>query len=231
MTTVGMSDLFSTYQEDFDRLIVEVEGKLKILNNYEDSTSDLRQAIADCQKFIQQAEQNLRQMEMECRTLPASTAPHIAESMASRRTNLTELSQEFQNARTDLERKALLGQRGGRGGAFEMNGLGSGSHEHRQRLLDARNGLRQGVDQLEESRRLALETEQIGGEILGDLRSQRETILRTRHNLSDVSYNLDWARRTIANMGRRVVANKILLYSIIGVCVLAIIFIIYWKFA
>ena len=79
--------------------------------------------------------------------------------------------------------------------------MSGASREHRQRLLDAQDGLREGVDQLEvrgkggrererecafcmqESRRLALETEQIGGEILGDLRSQRETILRTRHNV------------------------------------------------
>lgn len=54
----------------------------------------------------------------------------------------------------------------------------------RTRLLSATDKLTDGQRRLEDSHRMALETEQVGSGILNDLRSQRETLVHTRDNVN-----------------------------------------------
>lgn len=65
--------------------------------------------------------------------------------------------------------------------ALEMDSRsGSPSFAQAQRLLSATDKLADGQRRLEESHRVALETEDLGTGILRDLRGQRETLEHTR---------------------------------------------------
>jgi hypothetical protein len=61
---------------------------------------------------------------------------------------------------------------------------GGGHDEQKQRLLDNTERVERTGRQLSAGYRIALETEEIGTEVLRDLHSQRETIQRTRSRVS-----------------------------------------------
>ena len=62
----------------------------------------------------------------------------------------------------------------------------STSQAQRTKLLLTTDKLTQGQRRLEDSHRIALETEDVGSGILRDLRGQRETLVHTRDNVSCV---------------------------------------------
>lgn len=67
---------------------------------------------------------------------------------------------------------------------------GSPSFAQAQRLLSATDKLADGQRRLEESHRVALETEDLGTGILRDLRGQRETLEHTRDTVRSPSSSL-----------------------------------------
>ena len=69
------------------------------------------------------------------------------------------------------------------GGDLEADGE-EGAYAQRQRLLQGTATLEDGSRRLEESHRLALQTEDMGADILRDLRGQREQIENSRDTVS-----------------------------------------------
>jgi vesicle transport through interaction with t-SNAREs protein 1 len=70
----------------------------------------------------------------------------------------------------------------------------------RTRLLQGTERLQDGTRRLEESHRLALETENVGGDILSNLRRQREQIEHSRDVLVQADSSIDRASGTLKNM-------------------------------
>ena len=67
------------------------------------------------------------------------------------------------------------------------------SQAQRQRLLQGTASLEDGQRRLEESNRIALETEDLGADILRDLRGQREQIEHSRDTVSsNETYSALW---------------------------------------
>lgn len=77
------------------------------------------------------------------------------------------------------------------------------SQAQRQRLLQGTDKLQDSTRRLEESNRLALETEDIGAGILNNLRGQREQIESTRDTLYRADNSIDRASGTLKQMIRR----------------------------
>lgn len=73
----------------------------------------------------------------------------------------------------------------------------------RQRLLQGTATLEDGQRRLEESNRIALETEDLGADILRDLRGQREQIEHSRDTLRQADGNIDRSSKTLTKMIRR----------------------------
>lgn len=82
---------------------------------------------------------------------------------------------------------------------------------------------------LERTQRMALEAEQIGANVLGDLRRQREQIQHSNRILHDTDQDLDSSNRILREMLRRMRANKLVSLGIIALLVLAILLVIYAK--
>ncbi len=74
-----------------------------------------------------------------------------------------------------------------------------------------------------------LRSQELGSGILANLASQRETILRSHDTLRGADDNISKARKMLANMGRRLMQNKLIMFGIIGILLAAIIIIIYFK--
>uniref|UniRef100_M1CR35 Vesicle transport V-snare protein vti1a n=3 Tax=Solanum TaxID=4107 RepID=M1CR35_SOLTU len=89
--------------------------------------------------------------------------------------------------------------------------------------------LDQSSDRIRESRRIALETEELSVLILGDLHQQRETLLHSHNKLHGVDDAIDKSKKILTSMSRRISRNKWIMGSVIGALILAIIIILYFK--
>lgn len=81
--------------------------------------------------------------------------------------------------------------------------VSSQTQAQRSRLLSGTDKLTDSSRRLEESHRIALETEDLGADILGNLRGQREQIEGTRDRLYAADRNIDRASGTLGKMVRR----------------------------
>jgi vesicle transport through interaction with t-SNAREs protein 1 len=68
-----------------------------------------------------------------------------------------------------------------------------------------------------------------GMNILGDLRSQRETLERSKSRLEDADIDLNRASRVLRSMGRRAAANKMITGGIGAAVFLALMIILFWQ--
>ena len=140
---------------------------------------------------------------------------------------------EAKTMSTSLDRADLLG-----GGAkssthysddpssAEQGGTNDGfaqSQAQRARLLSGTDKLADGQRRLEESHRLALETEDLGAGILGNLRGQREQIEGTRDRLYQADSSIDKASGTLGQMIRRFVG---LLFPSLYLCAPSLCFVL-----
>jgi len=101
--------------------------------------------------------------------------------------------------------------------------------EQRTRLLSSSNILDEGSKRLVNANRIALETEDIGANVLSELSSQKQTILRARDNLDLIEDNISRSRRILLKMSRRIATDKFVLMGIILLLLLVISLIVYFK--
>ncbi|XP_017013468.1 vesicle transport through interaction with t-SNAREs homolog 1B [Drosophila takahashii] len=112
--------------------------------------------------------------------------------------------------------------------------LPSGSdQERRQAQLSAStyDVLQRTADSIQRSNQIAIETENMGAEVLGELGEQRESLLRTTRRLEDADQDLSKSRVIIRKLGREVLYNKIILILIILLEVGILVGLLVLKFA
>jgi vesicle transport through interaction with t-SNAREs protein 1 len=127
---------------------------------------------------------------------------------------------DVEAARDELLSRAELG---------DTQGGAATSGAQRDRLLTATDKLKQTGDRIKEGKKTLLETEELGVSILQDLHKQREQIQHTRETLHGADDNIGRSRRILASMGKRAMANKVMLGGIIGILVMLIILVVYVK--
>jgi len=103
--------------------------------------------------------------------------------------------------------------------------------ERSQRIAaGSRNVMDRTSASITRSQQVAIESEQIGTEILSDLDDQRESLLRSQNRLQDASVNLTNSSRMINSLKRNVLYNKLLLILIILLEILILVGLIIIKF-
>ncbi|XP_029047916.1 vesicle transport through interaction with t-SNAREs homolog 1B-like isoform X2 [Osmia lignaria lignaria] len=102
--------------------------------------------------------------------------------------------------------------------------------EHRRTLLEGNAALQRSTQSVARSQALAIESEQIGTEVISELGGQRERLLRAKRRLSQTDEELDKTRRILNVMRRRVLMNKFVLILIILLEIAILGVIVYLKF-
>merc|ERR1711920_888331 len=111
-----------------------------------------------------------------------------------------------------------------------MGGVGGSGREMEDKTLhDSYNRLRGTSRRLEDTRRTALEAEEIGLDMMSDLQSQRESIYRTKAHLHDVDNNLALSKRVLTTLGRSMQMNQAVLLGVAIVLFLTVCFVFYLK--
>ncbi|KAJ2390596.1 Vesicle transport V-snare protein [Coemansia sp. RSA 2603] len=126
----------------------------------------------------------------------------------------------------EANRRALLGDRAG---GMQSPETGALDGDQRTRLLSGNERLENGTRRLQDSHRIAIETEAVGAGILQDLRAQREQIVSTRNTLMEADSHIDRSQRTLRTMTRRLMANKMITTGIIVVGVALVLLVLYIK--
>ncbi|XP_060523000.1 vesicle transport through interaction with t-SNAREs homolog 1B [Cylas formicarius] len=103
-------------------------------------------------------------------------------------------------------------------------------HHKREVVREATAILERTGESIARSNQIAIETEEIGNEMISELGEQRESLLRTRGRLEDANQQLDNAKYLLSKMGRNVIYNKLILILIIILETLILIAVIYLRF-
>merc|ERR1719235_1347728 len=97
------------------------------------------------------------------------------------------------------------------------------------RRRDAGTKMHEATLRVEDARRKAVESEAIGAEVMNDLRSQRESILRSKQLIGDTQSHVDDAEKFLQSMHLDALASRGLLYAIIVIHFFANLFVMYHK--
>ncbi|PWN90811.1 V-snare-domain-containing protein [Acaromyces ingoldii] len=226
-----MAELFDSYASDFAQLTSSITAKLD--KEVPSQAGEARKAtLRRADMEADEADEILSQMEIEVNGFPQSVKSKYAVQLRGYKAELEKLRR---SVRTQVQNAGAGGSRFD--AALEADGdveSGRSSYDpqaQRQRLLQGTSTLEDGSRRLQESHRIALETEDLGADILRDLRSQREQIENSRDTLRQADSNIDRSSRTLSKMIRRAKQQKLVTIGIITVLVLLILLILYGKFS
>jgi len=219
--------LFDSYEQDFQQIVdslkEKLEGDVKDERGVEQRKAGLRRAEME----LDEADEMVSQMEIEIQGIPQSMKPRYQTQLRSAKADLSRYKKLSKDVHGQLARSDLLSSRGGAGTPTSDEPYGTTSD--RTRLLSGTTLLEDGSRRLQESQRIALETEDQGAEILMNLRQQREQIENSRDTLHRADGSIDRASGTLKKMIRRMYQQRVVTAIIIMVLILLIAVIIWEK--
>lgn len=140
-------------------------------------------------------------MEIEVQGIPQSMRSSYLARTKTAKATLAQNKKLARDAHAALARSELL-SRSSTFTSDEPYGA-SGESDDRTRLLAGTTLLEDGTRRLQDSQRIALETEEQGADILRSLRQQREQIQNARDTLQRADTSIDRASGTLKKMIRR----------------------------
>ncbi|KAF9968731.1 hypothetical protein BGZ73_009158 [Actinomortierella ambigua] len=225
MDSPGGSELFQSYEQDFEAIKVSITERLNA--SASQTGEHKKQTLRSADREIDEANEILHQMEMELLSLPQGSRTRLQARLKGYKIEIDRLKQTLKRAQTTsrstTDRDELLG---GPSGGLDLD---AASMDQRTRLLNGTDRLAESSRRLQDSHKIALETEALGAGILSDLRVQREQIIHTRNTLLEADSNIDKASRTLKGMARRMATNKLITAAIITLLVFLILFVLYRK--
>ncbi|KAM3304299.1 vesicle transport v-SNARE 12 [Capsicum chacoense] len=217
-----MSEVFEGYERQYCELSVNLSRKCNSAALLPDGEPK-KQQTSELNVGLDDADVLIRKMDLEARSLPPSLKATLLAKLREYKSDLNKLKKE-------VNKLALIGaNQAARDLDSGMMDPHAASANQRERLAMATERLDQSSDRIRESRRTALETEDLGVSILAELHQQRETLLHSHNKLHGVDDAIDKSKKILTSMSRRISRNKWIMGSVIGALSLAIILILYFK--
>ncbi|XP_049711469.1 vesicle transport through interaction with t-SNAREs homolog 1A isoform X4 [Elephas maximus indicus] len=195
----AMSSDFEGYEQDFAVLTAEITNKIARVPRL--PPDEKKQMVANVEKQLEEAKELLEQMDLEVREIPPQSRGMYSNRMRSYKQEMGKLETDFKRSRiaySDEVRNELLGD-DGNSSENQLIKL----REERAHLLDNTERLERSSRRLEAGYQIAVETEQIGQEMLENLSHDREKIQRARERLRETDANLGKSSRILTGMLRR----------------------------
>ncbi|KAM8924468.1 vesicle transport through interaction with t-SNAREs homolog 1A isoform 1-T1 [Pelodytes ibericus] len=221
-----MSAEFQGYEQDYGVLTADITGKIgKIPRLVGD---EKKQMVFNVEKQLEEAKELLEQMDLEIREIPAQSRGMYSNRMKSYKQEMGKLETDFKRSRiaySDEVRHELLGD-DGNSSESQLVKL----REERAHLLDNTERLERSSRRLEAGYQVAIETEQVGQNILENLSQDREKIQRARERLRETDTNLGKSSRILTGMLRRIIQNRVLFVVLGIIIVFSIVLAVYFSF-
>ncbi|KAI8975173.1 t-SNARE [Mycotypha africana] len=226
------SELFNNYEQDFTTLTESIKSKIE-QQIPSQSGEERKTTIRSVERELDEANEIIGQMEMEVLNVPTPSRTRLQAKLRLYKSEAEKLKRDLRRTTAiipkNTDRDELLGGMNANDDEDGLMDYDASTMDQRQRLLSGTERLGQSSRRLEDSHRLALETEGIGINILSTLKGQRETMLRARDTLADADSHIDKASRTLKGMARRMATNKLITAAIILILIVLIILVIYSK--
>jgi len=211
--------LFESYEADFTQILEGVKERLESAGTGDQRKAALRRVEAD----LDEADEMVSQMEIETQGMPQSIRTQFTPRIKTAKTELNRWKATSKEVQQAASRDALLG------GGSKAYPAADDPYSDRQRLLAGTQSLTDSTKRLEQSHRVALETEEVGADILRSLRVQREQIEHSREMLGGAEGHVDRASGTLKGMIRTMYKQRFITGAILAVLVLIILFILWRK--
>ncbi|XP_068112674.1 vesicle transport through interaction with t-SNAREs homolog 1A isoform X2 [Hyperolius riggenbachi] len=214
-----MSADFQGYEQDYSVLTAEITSRIGRIPRL--VGEEKKQMVINVEKQLDEAKELLEQMDLEVREIPVQSRGMYSSRMRSYKQEMSKLEADFKRSRiaySDEVRNELLGDDG------------NSSESQRAHLLDNTEVLERSSRRLEAGYQIAVETEQIGQNILENLSQDREKIQRSRERLRETDTNLGKSSRILTGMLRRIIQNRLLLVVLAVIIVFTIVLAIYFSF-
>mmetsp|Transcript_19214 Transcript_19214/g.50979 ORF Transcript_19214/g.50979 Transcript_19214/m.50979 type:complete len:222 (+) Transcript_19214:3-668(+) len=177
--------------------------------------TDAEDAVADAAAVLQSLQLDAAAREAS-RADPAGALPRMKKELEKIRADVRSAKGAADTARGAGDRNALF--------------LGHGGRADRAELMRDAELLEKSGARIAESERMVGETETMGIGILEDLAEQRRTIQRARETVVQMDEGVNQSEGFIAQMKRRNQVNKMIMYGVAGVTVLAVLLILFMRF-
>ncbi|GER41390.1 vesicle transport v-SNARE family protein [Striga asiatica] len=228
-----MSAAFEGYEKQYCELSANLAKKWssaslldgELLLDSENLQEQKKQKIFETNTGIDQAEALIRKMDIEARGLQ----PNIKAVLLAK---LREYKSDLNNLKSNVKRIASSNlNQAARDELLEagMADTLAVSANQRDRLLMSTERLNNSSNRIRESRKVMLETEELGVSLLHDLHQQRQSLMHANNTLHGVDDNISRSRKIITNISRRMDRNKWIIGTIITLLIIAIAVILYFK--
>ncbi|XP_059387133.1 vesicle transport through interaction with t-SNAREs homolog 1A-like isoform X1 [Carassius carassius] len=220
-----MSSDFETYEQDFGTLTADITNKIGRIPKL--AGEEKTQLVLNVDKQLEEVRELLEQMDLEVREIPIQSRGMYSSRLKSYKQEMEKLEKDFKRSRiaySDEVRNELLGDDGGSSESQLIK-----LREERAHLLDNTERLERSSRRLEAGYQIAVETEQVGQEILTNLHSDREKIQRSRDRLRETDANLGKSSRILTSMLRRIIQNRVLVFILGAIILLTIVLAIYFN--
>jgi vesicle transport through interaction with t-SNAREs protein 1 len=139
-------------------------------------------------------------MEIEIPSMPVSIRRTFQERLATSRAGVDKARKAYQEAGAEAARAELLSGRGSFDDPYGYGDDSDSAFNTRTRMLAGTEALNDSSRRLDNAHRIALETEDVGADILRSLRGQREQIEHTRDTLTRADGSIERASGTLKKM-------------------------------
>ncbi|KAH9911857.1 vesicle transport v-snare protein vti1 [Fomitopsis serialis] len=220
--------LFVSYESDFKQIVASIREKLD--GDAKGEQAEQRKAaLRRVEMELDEADEMVSQMEIEIQGIPQSIRASYQSRIRSAKSDLARYKKLSKDLHASTARADLLARSPS---AFDDPSIADdpyGERSDRTRLLAGTTILEDGSRRLQDSQRIALETEEQGTDILRSLRVQREQIENSRDTLQRADTSIDRASGTLKKMIRRMYQQRVVTGAIILVLVILIIVILWAK--
>jgi len=208
-----MSGIFEAYDQEFNALSREISNAS---NDFRDTESSSKRDIQAKQidGLMSQASELIKQMEVEVRSLDASTRKSLTEKVTQYKRALASLKTDFNSRRNQADNSSLLGTKSG---------------ADRQRLLDTNDKIARQNEMIANASKTVAETEEVGLEITSELARNRQKIESSQAKAGEFTGMTDVARRMLGSMQRRDTRQKFIMFFVAVVLVIAIVCTVYFS--
>ncbi|KAL8583834.1 hypothetical protein ACOMHN_040303 [Nucella lapillus] len=213
------SEKFETLEDDLSSILDDIKSKERKISGI--SGEERKNAARQIERKMEEANLIMQEMEQEAKVAPISFRTQMISKIRHYRA-------EVEQSQRNLKREGASGSRGADNYAFDREDRLDSSN--RVKLMQGHQSLQRTSESIARSHQIAAETDQIGVEIIDELGTQRETLLRTKDKLTETDSNLGRSRKILKTMARRMMTNKLILAVIILVELAILGGLVYWKF-
>ncbi|CAD6194482.1 unnamed protein product [Caenorhabditis auriculariae] len=208
------------FEKQYSLQTAEITSKIGQLHTL--LPSEGAAAVQEIRRSLGDVNDLLEQMEIVVRELPSGSTERskyelrVRSYLNDKKQLDGELEKAIKRVREEADRDELL--------AFDD---AIDAHRQEDQLIENTQRMERTSRKIQDSYRIAVETEQIGAEVLSNLNSQRETLGRARDRMRASNADLGRASRTLNTMIRRAIQNRLLLLIVAVLLLFSLVYIIY----